>query len=163
MTTNLINQSAFNAGFQEVLAKRGLLKAAADAPVPEPGFFSRMWQGTGIPGAAQDFSQGTNTGAVAAGVSLPLLAAAWYWHNKHQAERDAQTKTATLGGTAGALTGAAAVGFPLFGVLGAYQLAEYLKNRQEAPPQPDLDTILNFEPQSNAMVPTQEEKKQPLP
>ena len=154
--TSPLNQQAFDEGFRSSLVRRGLIKSAEEE-IPDPLWHPFAYVGRQI----SDAAGAAKPAAIATGVGVPLLAAAWYWHNKREAEKEALGKTATWGGYLGALGGAAAVGFPIFGAVGAYQLAEYLKNRQEAAPVPDLDTILNVNPKGE-FVTTQEEKKKPL-
>jgi hypothetical protein len=156
MNSNLINQKAFNEGFHGVLVRRSLVKAANEeypSPLTHPIEYLKR-QG-------QDFGSSFVPAATAAGVGLPLLAAAWYWHNKQKAEEEALGKQAnSLGEILGTPAGLATAAFPAIGLIGAYQLAEYLKNKQEPPPQPDLDTILNVNPEGG-LVPTQEKKHTP--
>jgi len=154
---NLINQKAFNEGFHGLLARHCLAKSAT---TPEMPSWWSPFQRLEREGA--DLGNSFPPAALAAGVGLPLLAAAWYWHNKRNAEKEALGKQASIGEILGTGGGLAAAAFPALGLIGAYQLAEYLKNRQEPAPQPDLDTILNVVPQSGELVPTQEEKKPAL-
>lgn len=149
MNSNLINQQAFNEGFQEVLSKKADL-SWSDIPLAGP--------------AGKDLVEGVGPGAVAAGVSLPLLAAAWYWHNKRESEKEALKQASldkkALFGELGTAAGLVGAGGGLAGLIGAYQLAEYMRNRQEAPAQPSLDTILNVTPEGQQVL-TQEKKQTP--
>jgi hypothetical protein len=148
MNSNLINQQAFNAGFQEQLSKKAW--DFYDIPLLGP--------------ATKDVVEGFGPGTAVAGVSVPLLAAAWYWHNKREAEKESLKQESmnkqALFGELGLAGGLATAGFPILGIIGAYQLAEYMRNRQEVPAQPSLDTILNVTPEGN-QVATQEKKQVP--
>ena len=185
---NLINQKAFNEGFQSMMIRHGLVKdASIDSAIGEysdaaKAGLASLWKTITQPAreAGGNFLEGMKDPAIAAGVTVPTLAAIWYWHNKRLAEREAQHKTASLSkaakdpvppevpsevppkggfwGDLGGVAGAAAVGLPIMGIIGAYQLAEYMKNKQESLPQPDLDTILNINSQGG-VVPTQQEKR----